>query len=140
VAISERRLRRSPLRDVAGMIRSFHYAAHAALLRHIERVSPPPARSDTLAAWGQFWAVWVAAVFFGAYRKAAGPAKFLPAGDADLELLVNVFLLRKAIYELGYELNNRPGWVSIPVQAILNLVPAPHPRPAGETVRDTKTP
>ncbi|MBI5383150.1 MAG: maltose alpha-D-glucosyltransferase [Verrucomicrobia bacterium] len=122
IALSERRLKHSPLRDVAGMIRSFHYAAHAALLQQIEHGTLPPARLTAIAAWAPFWARWVSAVFFKAYRAAASSALFLPPGDDDLELMLEAYLLRKAIYELGYELNNRPDWVRIPLQGILDLM------------------
>jgi maltose alpha-D-glucosyltransferase/alpha-amylase len=124
LSISERRLKRSPLGDVAGMIRSFHYAAQAAMLKQIESGGVPPAQADPLAAWAQFWARYVSAIFYRAYLDAAKNAAFLPRKDEDVQLLVNISLLRKAIYELGYELNNRPTWVKIPLQGILDLMGA----------------
>jgi maltose alpha-D-glucosyltransferase / alpha-amylase len=127
IALSERRLKRSPLRDVAGMIRSFHYAAHAALGRQVEHGTLPLAQLAAAAAWAPFWSRWVSAVFFQAYRAAAGPAPFLPPSDEDLQIMLNAYLLRKAIYELGYELNHRPDWVRIPLQGILDLM---NPDPA----------
>ncbi len=72
--------------------------------------------------WARFWARWVSAIFYKAYLKAAAGATFLPPTEADLQMMMEVFLLRKAIYELGYELNNRPDWVKIPLQGILNLM------------------
>ena len=122
VSISERRLKRSPLLDVAGMIRSFHYAAHAALLKHIERGTPAEGQLPQMILWARFWARWAGAVFFKAYLQAAGAAPFIPPAESDLQMMTEVFLLRKAIYELGYELNNRPDWVKIPLQGILELV------------------
>jgi maltose alpha-D-glucosyltransferase/alpha-amylase len=122
IPISERRLKRSPLQDVAGMLRSFHYAAHAALLKHIERGTPVEGQLPQMILWARFWAHRVGAVFFKAYLETAGAAPFLPPTESDLQMMTEVFLLRKAIYELGYELNNRPDWVAIPLQGILELV------------------
>ncbi len=122
VPISERQLKRSPLRDIAGMISSFRYATHAAVLKLLEQGTIPPAQLATANAWGRFWSGCVAAAFFKAYRQAAGSAPFLPPGEAELQLMLDVYLLRKAVYELGYELNNRPDWVQIPLQEILEMM------------------
>ncbi|HZF01234.1 MAG TPA: maltose alpha-D-glucosyltransferase [Methylomirabilota bacterium] len=122
IALSERRLKRSPLRDVAGMIRSFHYAANSALLKQIERGTIADGQLPQTILWAQFWSRWVGAIFFRAYRQATGAARFLPPGEADLQVMMDAYLMRKAIYELGYELNNRPDWVKIPLQGILELV------------------
>jgi maltose alpha-D-glucosyltransferase/alpha-amylase len=122
IPISERKLKRSPLRDVAGMIRSFHYAAHAALLAQAEHGTVQPEQLAVAAAWGRFWADWVSAVFYKSYRAAVGPAAFLPARDEDLQIMMDAYLLRKAVYELGHELNERPAWVPISLQTILELV------------------
>jgi maltose alpha-D-glucosyltransferase/alpha-amylase len=122
LSISERRLKRSPLLDVAGMVRSFHDAAQAAMLKLIESGGVPPAQVEPLAAWAQFWARHVSAVFYRAYLDAAKNAAFLPRKDEDIQLLMDVFLLRKAIYELGFELVNRPGWARIVLQSILDLM------------------
>jgi len=122
VPISERRLKRSPLQDVAGMVRSFHYAAYAALLKHIERGTPANRQLAQMSSWVRFWARWVSAVFYKGYLQAAGGATFLPLTEADLRMMMDTFLLRKAIYELGYELNHRPDWVTIPLQGILELM------------------
>jgi maltose alpha-D-glucosyltransferase/alpha-amylase len=122
VALSERRLKRCPLRDVAGMIESFHYAAHAALLQQLQRGALQPAQLTAMASWERFWSSWVSAVFYAAYRKTAGPAPFLPANEADVQVLMDAYLLQKAIYELGFELNSRPDWVEIPIQRILDLM------------------
>ena len=60
--------------------------------------------------------------FVRAYLRTAGSASFLPRNDSDLELLLNSFLLEKSVYELGYELNNRPDWVPIPIRGIRELI------------------
>jgi maltose alpha-D-glucosyltransferase/alpha-amylase len=122
ISISERRLKHSPLQDVAGMIRSFHYASTSALLKQIERGAPVDGQLQQMILWARFWARWVSAIFYKAYLKAAAGASFLPPSESDLQMMTEVFLLRKAIYELGYELNNRPDWVKIPLQGILELM------------------
>ncbi len=124
IPLSERRLKRSPLRDVAGMIRSFHYAAHAALLEQAERGTLHGTETGLMASWGRFWSRWVGVSFFGAYRKAAGAAPFFPPSERDLQAMMEIYLLRKAVYELGYELNHRPSWAGIPLQGILELLNA----------------
>ena len=122
VALSERRLKRSPLRDVAGMVRSFHYAAHAVLSRLVENGAISETQIPLMNSWASFWARWVSAMFYKSYRQAIGKASFLPAGEQDMKILMDCYLLRKAVYELGYELNNRPAWVKLPVQGILEML------------------
>ena len=122
VSISERRLKHSPLKDVASMVQSFHYASFAALLNHVERRTLSNDQLQTMASWARFWSRWVSAIFYQAYLKAAGQASFLPAAEADLQMMMEVFLLRNAIYDLGYELNHRPDWVKIALQEILELL------------------
>jgi maltose alpha-D-glucosyltransferase / alpha-amylase len=131
VSISERRLKRSPLQDVASMIRSFHQVAYAALLDHLERGAPVNGQSQPMALWARFWARWVSAIFFKAYLQAAGQAAFLPPAESDLHMMTEVFLLRKAVYELGCELANRPDWVKIPLQGILELMSEQNTAPSG---------
>jgi len=122
IPLSQRRLKCSPLRDVAGMIRSFHYAANTALLKRTESGSFHPGQLQTASSWARYWSWWVSAAFFRAYLASSGSAPFLPASGADLEVMMEAELLRKAIYELGYELNNRPAWVGITFQGILELM------------------
>ncbi|MFC1592870.1 maltose alpha-D-glucosyltransferase [Candidatus Omnitrophota bacterium] len=117
--LSERRLKRSALRDVAGMIRSFHYAAYGAFfLRGSIR------QEDTvfLDPWAKVWYSFVSAVFLQAYMSAVGGAAFVPKDRQEFEILFNAFLLEKAIYELGYELNNRPNWVTISAKGIMHIL------------------
>jgi maltose alpha-D-glucosyltransferase/alpha-amylase len=113
--LSQRRFKRAPLRDIAGMIRSFHYASTAALrdgrLRH-EDVA-------RLREWAELWAEWVAVSFLGGYLDRAKDSILLPKRDGDLDLLLEFFLLAKCIYEIGYELNNRPDWLEIPLRGLI---------------------
>jgi maltose alpha-D-glucosyltransferase/alpha-amylase len=118
-ALSERRLKRSPLRDVAGMVRSFHYAAHSAL--HAAGALRPE-DVGRLGAWAEGWYAAVAGVFLESYRQAAAGAVFVPGERAEFEVLLRCFLLDKAVYELGYELNNRPDWVFLPLAGIEKIL------------------
>ena len=115
--LAERRAKGSPLRDVAGMIRSISYAAQTAVGAATE-TRPEDARR--LAPWAAFWESWVNAAFLHAYLKATRGAAFLPP-PADLELLLRACVLEKALYELAYELNNRPSWVHIPLAGLMQL-------------------
>jgi maltose alpha-D-glucosyltransferase / alpha-amylase len=121
--LGERRLKRSPLRDVAGMIRSFHYAAHAALLEQTERGTLPTLTAGLAGHWAEYWYDWVSVLFFQSYCRTAGQAPFLPQSEDDRRVLIETYLLEKALYELGYELNHRPQWLSIPLQGIRRLLP-----------------
>ncbi len=73
-------------------------------------------------SWMDFWTLWVSVAFLKAYLATAGQVPFLPRTREELEGLLDAFLLEKAVYELGYELNNRPDWVRIPLQSLLQLV------------------
>jgi len=120
--LSERRIKRSPLRDVAGMLRSFHYAAYAALFRQTPGTGIREADFARLDPWANYWYLWVSAVFLKAYRETTSDAAFLPQSREEFAVLLNAYLLEKAVYELGYELNNRPDWVRIPIQGILQIL------------------
>ncbi|MFH0995123.1 MAG: putative maltokinase, partial [Pseudomonadota bacterium] len=122
--ITERRIKRSALRDVAGMMRSFHYAAHAALLHRHEAGTPPDAFAK-LEHWAEFWHRWVSAEFLRSYLQAAGGSRFIPATRDELCVLLRSLLLEKAIYELSYEMNNRPDWIGIPLRGIRQLLGEP---------------
>jgi maltose alpha-D-glucosyltransferase / alpha-amylase len=121
--LRDRRIKRSPLRDVAGMLRSFHYAVHTALRNQAAGSLIRPEDMPLASAWAHSWQLWVSAAFLRTYRATADEAPFLPRRE-ELALLLDAFLLEKAIYELGYELNNRPDWVRIPLRGILDLVPS----------------
>jgi maltose alpha-D-glucosyltransferase/alpha-amylase len=120
--ISERRLRRSPLRDVAGMLRSFDYAAHVALLREQEFGAVRPDELKLLSPWADLWVSLVAQAFWEEYIAAASGAGFLPEEPEACQMLLRALMLEKSLYEVDYELNNRPSWVSVPLGAIVPLV------------------
>jgi maltose alpha-D-glucosyltransferase/alpha-amylase len=122
--LSERRLKRSPLRDVAGMVRSFHYAAFSPLTKGESGVVVRHEDLGMLGAWATAWYGWVSAAFLSGYFATAN-ARLVPGTTEELEILLDAYLLEKAIYELGYEMNNRPDWLVIPVKGILDLVGQP---------------
>ncbi len=119
--LSERRIKRSPLQDVAGMLRSLHYAAYSALYGRLGGIAGDQDPS-LLEHWVRFWYYWASGAFLGSYLDTADGAGFLPATPADTKTLLSVFLLGKSVYELGYEANNRPEWIKIPIQGILQLL------------------
>ena len=126
LSLQERRIKQSALRDVAGMIYSFCYAAHAAAQ---EQRGPQSLQLslEKQSAWARYWSVWVGTTFLRTYLAAARTAPFIPADELALKILLDVELLRKAIYELGYELNNRPNWVNIAFQVLLDLLNPENP-------------
>ncbi|MEK6480485.1 maltose alpha-D-glucosyltransferase [Catalinimonas sp. 4WD22] len=114
-AYSERRLKRSPLRDVAGMIRSYHYAAYNGLFR---TEAFTKGEAEYLDDWAEQWYHYMSGIFMKAYIERCKGSNFLPDNQEDLDILLQTFLLEKAVYELGYELNNRPSWAIIPMKGI----------------------
>jgi maltose alpha-D-glucosyltransferase/alpha-amylase len=121
--IEERRSKQSPLKDVAGMLRSFSYVAFAALDRfsaagESERRQADP---DALAAWARWWQDAASAAFLRAYREATAQNPALLPEPEPAQALLEAYLLEKALYEVLYELNSRPGWLRIPMSGILAL-------------------
>ncbi|MDZ7723690.1 MAG: putative maltokinase [candidate division KSB1 bacterium] len=117
--LSERRLKRSALRDAAGMIRSFHYAAYTPLLlpSFIRQED-----TDELEPWAHVWFSVMSGLFLTGYREAVAGKAFVPDDPEEFKILLHVLLLEKAIYELGYEMNNRPEWLSIPIKGINTIL------------------
>jgi maltose alpha-D-glucosyltransferase/alpha-amylase len=118
--IEERRRKQSPLRDVAGMLRSFSYVAWSALDR-VVTTQPDKATPETLSAWAEWWQNAAAAQFLQAYEKAAAKNPVLLPAPKLAQPLLKAYLLEKALYEVLYELNNRPTWLRIPMKGILTL-------------------
>jgi maltose alpha-D-glucosyltransferase/alpha-amylase len=117
--LAERRGMHSPLKDVAGMLRSFGYAAQAAFMAHAAR---RPQSAASLEPWAALWEKCVSAVFLSAYRSATQGKRLLPEDSTTLARLLDAYVMDKALYELSYELGNRPAWVRIPLLGILSLV------------------
>ncbi len=111
---SERRLKRSPLRDVAGMIRSFHYAAYSGLFK----TDAFTHGGKYLEEWAEQWYHYMSGFYLRAYLNTTKGKSFIPSEENDFEVLIQTFLLEKAVYELNYELNNRPDWAIIPMKGI----------------------
>jgi maltose alpha-D-glucosyltransferase/alpha-amylase len=121
-ALSERRIKRSPLRDVAGMIRSFQYAGQSALLKRVAGGQVRREDAAALAPWVRAWESWASAAFLGSYLETAAGAAHIPPSREELGRMLDAYLIEKALYELGYELNNRPDWVHIPLRGIRQLM------------------
>jgi maltose alpha-D-glucosyltransferase/alpha-amylase len=121
-SLSERRLKRSPLRDVAGMIRSFHYAAHTALMRYAPLLPKPEDDLPVLQHWAQYWYTWVSVEFLNTYLDIVRQVGLVSENPEHSKILLEAFLLDKAFYEVSYELNNRPEWLKIPLQGIFQLL------------------
>lgn len=119
-SLEARREKQSPLKDVAGMIRSYHYAAYAGLFSWTH---DRPDDFPRLEPWAGGWYRVIAAAFLHEYLRTAGEARFLPQDHHELARLLEAFLLEKAFYELSYELGNRPDWVRIPLHGVLDLLP-----------------
>ncbi|TKB91851.1 MAG: hypothetical protein E8D41_10310 [Nitrospira sp.] len=119
--LSERRMKHSPIMDVAGMLRSLYYAPYGTLLRQ-QPLGHAEGAGASLEPWIRFWGGWVSVAFLKSYLKIAERASFWPGTQSEFRVLLDAHLLEKAVYEIGYELNNRPHWVSIPIRGVLEIV------------------
>ncbi len=120
--LSERRRKRSALRDVAGMLRSFHYAALTSTIAQLRTGALGKFDFAGMRPWTDFWRTWSSWSFLRGYLEAAGPAPFVPKGRDELRILLDAYVMEKAVYELSYELNNRPDWLLIPLLSIGQLL------------------
>jgi maltose alpha-D-glucosyltransferase/alpha-amylase len=116
--LAERRRKRSPLRDVASLLRSFEYATGTALRN--DRIRPEDATH--LEPWARAWASWVGAACLAAWREQAQGAPFVPTDEESFGTILTFHLLEKCLYEVRYELNNRPDWLGIPLTGLLELL------------------
>jgi maltose alpha-D-glucosyltransferase/alpha-amylase len=120
-ALAERRRKQSPLRDVAGMVRSFSYVAYAGLDQFRTTHPDRAGAMENLVAWARAWENAASAEFLAAYgRTIAADPDILPPVESA-QVLFTAYLFEKALYELLYELNNRPAWLRIPLSGILSL-------------------
>ena len=126
--LEERRAKTSPLKDVAGMLRSFDYAAWAALMRlqEKERDAMERALPDAMA-----WRDEASRAFLDAYRETVAGSPVWPEEPGQAEPLINLFLIEKALYEIRYEAANRPTWLGIPVRGVLSVLDAAARRGGG---------
>ena len=135
--LSERRAKHIPIVDLAGMIRSFHYAAHAALRQRGEH-QPTEQTTQSLVSWAEQWYQRARTAFLRGYHAIAGEAPFSPRSQQEFHLLLDAHLLDKALYELAYELNNRPDWVALPLTGILQCMDASTATSDGEMWAERK--
>ena len=115
LSISERRLKKTPFKDVAGMIRSFHYVAYGQLI-----LNQSYKKDDlpVLEKWARQWFHYVSNYFLTAYLERAQGHSFIPPDEEGMRLILRSYLLEKAIYEVGYEMNARPTWLPIPLKGV----------------------
>jgi maltose alpha-D-glucosyltransferase/alpha-amylase len=122
--LSERRIKRSPVRDVAGLLRSFDYAARAAVRDAVARgvVPDEPRTRERFRPWEDGWSRRTGAAFLGGYLGVDQLAAVLPDTREDLLICLEAHLVEKAAYEVSYELSHRPDWVEVPLEGLLALL------------------
>lgn len=120
--LTQRRTKTLAMRDVAGMIRSFQYAGFAALFGQVSGVPTEPEAMAAVESWSGYWSAWVSAAYLSAYFEEAGAGRFVARQPEERKILFDAFLIQKALYEVAYELNNRPDWLRIPLRGILSLM------------------
>jgi len=122
-SLAERRTKHPVLVDIAGMVRSFHYAPFAFLKGKGTSIgADSPETPQESYPWAPFWSDWTSAAFLKGYLRTATGARFWPENPEDVRLLLDVYLVEKAMYELQYELNNRPDWVEIPLYGLVEIL------------------
>jgi maltose alpha-D-glucosyltransferase/alpha-amylase len=121
---SERARLRSPLADVAGMLRSLHYAAYGVLTMPLPGAQVRPEDREQLEPWARQFYRASAAAFLNSYLAAAEGEPFLGVSLEQQRTLLDIHLVEKALYEVIYELNNRPAWVELPLRGLLSLLEA----------------
>ena len=123
-SLSERCIKRSALRDVAIMLRSFHYVSHAALFGDVPGIIASQKGHPQLESWARTWYRWVGRIFLREYLVSAGAATFLPQQIDELRILLAAYMIERGLMEIEYELQQRPEWIRIPVHGILGQLKA----------------
>jgi maltose alpha-D-glucosyltransferase / alpha-amylase len=118
--LSERRIKRSALRDVACMIRSFHYISYAVLFGQVPGIVAALETKPQLEMWAAAWCTWTSAIFLKGYLETAKNAEFVPPSQKERRILLRSYLIEKCLLEIHHELLYRPDWLRIPVRAILD--------------------
>ncbi len=125
-SLDERRIKASPLRDVASMLRSLHYAVYVAIFAHestgINPRSLGGVNRPSQESWARYWYVWASAAFLRGYLETVDQSPLLLQTRDEFRMLLDAYLLERALHELHHELNERPEWVIIPLQGILHLL------------------
>ncbi len=122
--LSERRIKRSPLHDVAGMLDSFYHASHAVLFGQAPGVIPNPESLDALETWAKSWSRAAGSEFLASYLATPGISELLPQNSEQIRALIRIFLIDLALRKLAYELTHAPERIRIPVHAINELLEA----------------
>ncbi len=120
--MSERRMKRSPLRDVAGMLQSFYYAVSIGLRQELNSGLIRPEQQGYMEQWADYWYRWVSLTFLHHYLATAAPGNFLPTTEQECQVILDSYLLEKALQELSDNLEQRPDWIELTLQRILQLV------------------
>ncbi|MBV8134592.1 MAG: putative maltokinase [Deltaproteobacteria bacterium] len=120
--LSERRRKRFALQDVAGVLRSFDYAAMSATIERLKAGALGEMNLQIAKPWANFWQAWASWAFLRGYLETTAKAPFVPDNPSDLKTMLEAFTMEKALYELGYELNNRPEWLQIPLSGIASIL------------------
>ena len=120
-SLGERRIKRSPLKDIAGMLGSFQYASDAVLFGRVPGISARPESRSSIETWASYWFAWVAALYLKSYLETVAPAELLPPGYDEIRMMLSAFVFERALDQLAFELNNRPEWVRVPLHGILRL-------------------
>ncbi|NTU44978.1 MAG: maltose alpha-D-glucosyltransferase [Chlorobiaceae bacterium] len=118
--VSERKIKRSVFRDISGMLRSFDYAASNVLMESHSAIRPEDRQA--LEPWADLWSFYVGQHFIDTYFEKTRGSEIVPQEPKQREHLMRAYLMNKAVYELNYELNNRPEWAAIPLKGILKLL------------------
>jgi len=119
--LNERRMKHTPILDVAGMLRSFYYVPYAALSRQQSNFLAEGV-GGTLDPWIRFWYGWVSSVFLKSYLGIVQRASFWPDSQWEFQVLLAAHILEKTVYEVSYELNHRPDWVRIPIRGLREIL------------------
>ena len=130
--LSERRIKRCPLRDAASMLVSFGYAAQSELRQMMAGDRGEAFSRHTLRVWGRFWYSHVSAAFLRGYFRAAGQASYLPASETDKEILLQTYLLERALLDVRADVEDKPELSGMPLRVILHLLDAEAERKIGE--------
>jgi maltose alpha-D-glucosyltransferase / alpha-amylase len=122
--LSERRIKRSPLQDVASMIDSFYHASHGVMFGEAPGVIPTPESADALEKWARYWARVVATAFLDAYLAAPGVAALLPSNPEHVRMMIRLYLADFALHKLAFELAHEPERMRVPAHLIVDLLEA----------------
>ena len=121
-SLDDRRSKRLALRDVAGMLRSFHYAAYLHSLEQGKMTKEEGAAAAGREDWAELWTTVVSAIFLQSYLNETKGTQLVSSDRTTLSIILDAYLLEKSVYELSYELNNRPDWAEIPIKGIKNIL------------------